>query len=185
MPVGYLYLTRNRTNNKAYVGQSSRLDAQSVQSYLGSGDLMRNAIEEFGAESFHKEVLGHFDDQNLLDYAEILKIAELRNAGESLYNSGIGGPRAEAEFRKAMFSRFGVVPKLTKQWLDVIANSSAEVKILLASIEEPETDDFYREYEAQLKITQDLGNACPRCNANVGEVCRTKTGNPSRNHARR
>ncbi len=185
MTIGYLYLTRNRANNMAYVGQSSRLDAQNVQSYLGSGDLMLRAIDKFGTDSFHKEVLGYFDDQNSLDHAEILKIAELRNAGESLYNSGIGGPRAESALREAMFSRFGIIPRLTQQWLDIVANSSVEVKSLLASIEEPEPDDFYRELEAQLLMTQDLGSLCPRCNANVGEVCRTKTGNPSRNHARR
>lgn len=185
MTIGYLYLTRNHVNNMAYVGQSSRLDPQSVQSYLGSGDLMRQAIDESGADSFYKEVLGYFDDQNLLDYAEILKIAELRNAGESLYNSGVGGPRAEAKFREAMLSRFGVVPFLTEKWLDVVTDSSTDVMGLLASIEDPSTDDFYRELENQLLITQDLSIECPRCDANPGEVCRTKTGNPSRNHARR
>lgn len=57
--IGYLYVTRNRTNHTAYVGQSSRLDPQSVQSYLGSGDLMRQAIAEFGVDSFNKVVLGY------------------------------------------------------------------------------------------------------------------------------
>lgn len=185
MSIGYLYLTRNRANDKVYVGQSGRLDAHSIENYLGSGDLMRQAIDKFGSDSFHKEILGYFDDQNSLDYAEILKIAELRKAGESLYNSGVGGPRAELAFREAMLTRFGVVPMLTQQWHEAIANAPAEVKNILSSIGEPDTDDFYRELEAQLLITQDLGSACPGCGANVDEVCRTKTGNPTRNHARR
>ena len=185
MAIGYLYLTRNRTTNIAYVGQSSRLDPQHVQSYLGSGDLMRQAIDEYGTDSFQKEILGYFDDQNALDYAEILKIAELRDSGESLYNSGVGGPRTEAKFIDAMYSKFGVVPMMTDEWLNVVANRSPDVKELLAKIEEPDTDDFYRELEAQLLSTQNLTGACPGCGANIGEVCRTKTGNPSRNHARR
>lgn len=185
MVIGYLYVSRNRTNNVAYVGQSGRLDPQSVQSYLGSGDLMRRAIEVYGADSFSKEVLGYFNDQNELDHAEILKIAELRDAGTALYNGGVGGPRAEAQFIGAMRITFGVVPSMTREWLDVVSKRPFEVKSLLAGIAEPSGDDFYRELEAQLLVTQDLGGECPGCGATRGDVCRTKTGNPSRNHARR
>lgn len=185
MTIGYLYLTRNLVNGTTYIGQSSRLDPQQIRSYLGSGDLMRQAIDEFGDAGFAKEVLGYFDDQISLDYAEILKIAELRNAGVQLYNSGIGGPRAEATFREAMRFRFGVVPRMTQEWLNVVEDRSAEVKKLLDGIEEPTTDDFYQELESQLLVTQDLSRECPRCNVQVGAVCRTKTGNPSRNHAKR
>jgi len=105
----------------------------------------------------------------------ILKIAELRAAGELLYNSGVGGPRAEAKFIDGMYSRFGVAPKMTLQWLDVVANRSSEAKGLLASIEEPTTDDFYRELEVQFLVTQNLSGACPGCGANVGEVCGTQS----------
>jgi len=185
MTIGYLYLTRNNVNGTLYVGQSSRLDPESIQTYLGSGDLMRQAIQKIGAHEFRKEVLDYFDDQPSLDYAEILKIAELRNAGERLYNSGIGGPRAERPFRKAMLESFGVIPQLTAAWLDAVVNFQSEVKSILANLETPDNDEFYKELEAQLLVTQDLRRACPSCNAEVDEVCRTKTGNPSRNHARR
>lgn len=185
MTVGYLYLTRNSANGVLYVGQSARLDPLSIQTYLGSGDLMRQAIDEIGAQNFHKEVLGYFDDQASLDYAEILKIAELRNAGEALYNSGVGGPRAEQGFKRAMRSEFGVIPQMTNEWLDAIAKSPTEVRNILTNLEVPTTDDFYRELETQLLVTQDLSSVCPRCNAIAGEVCRTKTGKPSRNHSKR
>ncbi|MGH3654335.1 hypothetical protein [Glutamicibacter sp.] len=185
MTVGYLYLTRNTSNEILYVGQSSRLDSLSFQTYLGSGDLLRQAIEEIGAQNFHKEVLGYFDEQVSLDYAEILKIAELRNSGENLYNSGVGGPRAELAFKRTMLSRFGVIPQMAKEWLNAIAESPIEVKNILANLDVPEKDDFYRELETQLLVTQDLSRVCTRCKAEVGAVCRTKTGNPSRNHAKR
>lgn len=146
---------------------------------------MRQAIAEFGVDSFKKELLGYFEDQNALDYAEILTIAGLRNAGEALYNSGVGGPRAEEGFVRAMNSTFGVVPMMTQEWLEVVTHRSSEVKGLLAGIEEPTPEDFYRELEAQLLVTQDLTGVCPGCGAAIGEVCRTKTGNPARNHARR
>lgn len=105
--------------------------------------------------------------------------------GEALYNSGAVGPRAEEKFVRAMSSTFGVVPMMTQEWLEVVTHRSSEVKGLLAEIEEPTTEDFYRELEAQLLVTQDLTGVCPGCGAAIGEVCRTKTGNPARNHARR
>lgn len=39
---------------------------------------------------------------------------------------------------------------MTQEWLDVLAHRSSEVKALLAEIEEPTTEDVYRELEAQL-----------------------------------
>lgn len=84
-----------------------------------------------------------------------------------------------------MGSTFGVVPMMTQEWLEVVTHRPSEVKGLLAGIEEPTTEEFYRELEAQLLVTQDLTGVCPGCGATIGEVCRTKTGKPARNHARR
>ena len=185
MVTGYLFVTTDIDQSMAYVGQSARLDPKSVSEYLGSGDLMLQAIDRYGESHFQKKVLGYFDDQNELDYQEIRTIAELRSQGVNLYNSGVGGPRAETRFVRAMATTFGVMPFMITQWHDVLETHAEEVKKLLATIEPPSTDEFYVEYERQLRVTQDLSRPCTRCGSGTNEVCRTKTGNPARNHARR
>lgn len=185
MAIGYLFVTTDSDRGRAYVGQSARLDPKSVSEYLGSGDLMLQAIDRYGESQFQKKVLDYFDAQNELDYEEIRTIAELRSQGVDLYNSGVGGPRAEARFVSAMATSFGVLPDMITEWHDVVETHAEDVKKLLASIEPPSTDEFYIEYERQLQVTQDLSRPCTRCGSGVNEVCRTKTGNPARNHARR
>ncbi|MGW9550875.1 hypothetical protein ACWG8W_07455 [Citricoccus zhacaiensis] len=185
MVTGYWFITTDRDQSMAYVGQSARLDPKSVLEYLGSGDLMLQAIDQYGESHFQKKVLGYFDDQNELDYLEIRTIANSRSQGVNLYNSGVGGPRAEGRFVRAMATTFSVLPTMVTEWHDVVETHAEEVKKLLASIEPPSTDEFYVEYERQLRVTQDLSRPYIRCGSSVNEACRTKTGNPARNHARR
>jgi|GEM_PF-5255212 len=185
MSIGYLYVTTNDVNDRVYVGQSNKLDEHSVTTYLGSGDYLRNAIEEFGHESFTKHIVDYYDDQADLDYAELLFIAKFNAKDIPTYNGGVGGPRAQSAFIQAMRQRFGVMPQFTEAWLEAIESHPETVKELLAAGYEVSSDVFYRDLEQQLLITQDLARECPRCGAAVGEVCRTKTGNPSRNHAGR
>jgi hypothetical protein len=94
MAIGYLYVTTDRHRNMAYVGQSTQLDSKSVSEYLGSGDLLLQAIAREGPSNFNKTVLSYFDDQDELDYQEIRTIAEQRSQGVDLYNSGVGGALA-------------------------------------------------------------------------------------------
>ena len=185
MAAGYLYLTRNVDDGWVYVGQSSRLDERSVSKYLGSGDLMSQAIQKHGESAFRKEILGYYDDQNELDYAEILEIARLRAGGFELYNSGVGGPRTESRFIGDMHSKFGVSPVVFSAWYRVVRSHPEEVKGLLIDIGAPSTEEFYWELERQLQVTQDLNRMCAKCGAGIAQVCRTKTGKPARNHAGR
>ncbi|GEP48791.1 hypothetical protein FVP74_08320 [Microbacterium saccharophilum] len=185
MTIGYLYVTRSEIDGVLYVGQSSKTDADSVANYLGSGDYFKQAIAEHGVENFTKTVLGHFDDQAALDFAEIHAIARLRADGHQLLNAGVGGPRTQREFIRAMFQRFGVLPQMPSAWLQAIDENPQEVRDLVAAGADVSTEDFYREYEAQLRQTQDLSRDCPRCGAAVDDVCRTRTGNPSKNHVGR
>ena len=185
MPVGYLYVTSNSVDDLLYVGQSSQMDEGSVATYLGSGDYFKQALAEHGEQSFSKTILGYYDDQTELDYAEIHAIARLKAEGIPLYNGGVGGPRAQRDFVMAMFRRFRVVPMLTEQWFEAVDKNHDEVRDLIAASAEVTVDAFYVELEAQLLQTQDLSGECPGCGAAVGAVCRTKTDKPSRNHVKR
>ena len=185
MHIGYLYVTRNAVDDVLYVGQSSQMTEQKVATYLGSGDYFTQAITKHGEQAFSKTILGYYDDQAELDYAEVFTIARLRAEGFDLYNGGVGGPRTQRQFIVAMFDRFNVVPDLRDEWFSAIAENRDEVKEFIAYGADVSTDDFYCELEAQLRQTQDVTGECSHCGATPGAVCRTKTGNPSRNHAGR
>lgn len=185
MHIGYLYVTRNAVDDVLYVGQSSQMTEHKVATYLGSGDYFTQAITKHGEQAFSKTILGYYDDQAELDYAEVFTIARLRAEGFDLYNGGVGGPRTQRQFIVAMFDRFNVVPDLRDEWFSAIAENRDEVKEFIAYGADVSTDDFYCELEAQLRQTQDVTGECSRCGATPGAVCRTKTGNPSRNHAGR
>jgi len=48
-----IYKTINIVNGKIYVGQ----DAHNNPNYLGSGYILKKAIEKYGRENFKKEIL--------------------------------------------------------------------------------------------------------------------------------
>lgn len=185
MPIGYLYVTTNDVNEYVYAGQSRRLDQHSIDNYLGSGDFLTPMIAELGVEHFTKQVLGYYDDPSELDYAEVLLIAELRVAGTRLLNGSPGGPRAHAQFLRSMFEAFGVAFVTPGEWYEVVKANPDQVKKLLADGHTQDTDEFYRDLERQFRVTQDLRRDCPSCGSEAGTVCRTKTGNPAKNHSGR
>lgn len=51
----YLYQITNLVNNKIYVGVHKTTDMN--DGYMGSGKVIRAAIEKYGAENFKKDIL--------------------------------------------------------------------------------------------------------------------------------
>lgn len=96
---GYIYLTTNLINNKKYIGQK-KSSTFLYEKYLGSGSLLRKAINKYGRENFKVELLCECDSKEELDAKEIFYIAlydatnnpeyyNLTKGGES----GFGGPK--------------------------------------------------------------------------------------------
>ena len=87
---GYIYLTTNLVNQRKYIGQhkSSKFNKK----YLGSGLIIKQAVELYGKENFKVELLEWCDSKESLDEAEIRIIKE-RNAvySEEYYNIAYGG----------------------------------------------------------------------------------------------
>ena len=81
-----IYKTTNLINNKFYIGK----DAKNKKSYLGSGKVLKQAIQKYGKENFKKEILEYCTDLEHLDEREIYWIDKY-NALEEGYNLTEGG----------------------------------------------------------------------------------------------
>ena len=61
-----IYKTTNLVNGKQYIGR----DAKNNPKYLGSGSLLKKAIQKYGKESFKKEILEVCKSENELKERE-------------------------------------------------------------------------------------------------------------------
>ena len=85
----YIYLTTNLINGMQYIGKHyGELD----DSYLGSGKLLKKAIEEYGKENFEKTILyiSKNDEENSKKEIEIIALFNAIS-NPMFYNLHIGG----------------------------------------------------------------------------------------------
>lgn len=85
----YLYQITNKVNGKIYVGvhKSKSLD----DGYMGSGKVIKAAIEKHGAENFHKEILELFESSGEMYEREKEIVNEEFLARDDVYNLRLGG----------------------------------------------------------------------------------------------
>jgi group I intron endonuclease len=87
----FIYITTNKVNGKRYVGMCTRDD----DSYLGSGTLLKSAIEKYGKENFTREILEVCDDLNILLEREAYWIKYFGAVDDpgfyNLIHGGLGG----------------------------------------------------------------------------------------------
>lgn len=81
-----IYKTTNLINGKFYIGK----DVKNKKTYLGSGKILKQAIDKYGKENFKKEILEYCIDLVHLDEREIYWIDKY-NAIENGYNLTEGG----------------------------------------------------------------------------------------------
>lgn len=81
-----IYKTTNLINGNFYIGQDSKNDPM----YLGSGKLLKLAIQKYGKENFVKEIIIECNTKNDLDQQEIFWISKL-NPVYNLAKGGSGG----------------------------------------------------------------------------------------------
>ena len=85
----YVYRTINLVNNKEYIGfhSTDNLD----DGYMGSGKLLIRAIEKYGIENFHKDILKIFNNREEAEAYERELVNEEYVNRKDTYNLSIGG----------------------------------------------------------------------------------------------
>ena len=111
---GYIYLITNKINNKKYIGQRTA-DFDQDSSYLGSGTLIKKAVQKYGTENFEKEMLEECKSKEELDEKEKFWISKFNAVeNEEFYNlangangSAKGSKRSEETRRRLSESQIG------------------------------------------------------------------------------
>ncbi|MCD2497884.1 hypothetical protein [Microbacterium nymphoidis] len=194
--VGYVFRTDCDREGWSYIGQSTRLDAEHVRSYFGSGTNITEAIAQHGTEVLTKRVLASARTATELHYLEMLHIAEARAEGVLLLNGDFGGPRPFPTMQRYLREELpeAMMAALLRDhdaFYRLIAENRGQVEAAIDSASSITTDDFYTGYERDLHALMDLSHPCPACGSPVGEVCRTnsksltKPHNPCVNHKTR
>lgn len=85
----YLYKITNLLNNKIYVGVHKTHDMN--DGYMGSGKVIKRAIEKYGIDNFRKDILETFQDEESMYAREKEFVTEDFLSREDVYNLRRGG----------------------------------------------------------------------------------------------
>lgn len=84
-----IYKITNKINNKIYIGKHQTKDLD--DGYMGSGKLIRSAIEKYGIENFKKEIIFIFDNEDDMNSKEAELVTEDFVKEDTNYNLCPGG----------------------------------------------------------------------------------------------
>lgn len=103
-----IYKTTNLVNGKIYVGKQQT----DKENYLGSGVILKKAIEKYGSENFTKEILQTCNTIEELCEQEIYWIKELNATDQKIgYNIALGGTGGDTYSNNPNYNQ--IIEKLT------------------------------------------------------------------------
>lgn len=92
-----IYMTTNKINNKKYIGQHKLTEEKDY--YLGSGKILKDAIEKYGRENFSKETLCLCESKEEANIQEKYYIALYEaDTSTEFYNIAKGGDGGGFEY---------------------------------------------------------------------------------------
>ena len=115
-PYGFIYITTNLINGKKYIGQRKFVDYGGKKwiDYLGSGKLLKEAIDKYGRDNFYREIVAIAYSKEELNNLEINFIKEHNATKDRNYynitkggDSGIGQKKGftHSDETKALLSK--------------------------------------------------------------------------------
>lgn len=112
MNIYIVYKTTNLVNGKFYIGKHKQ-SCLEFDGYLGSGNILKKAIEKYGKENFVRETLAIFkcEKECYLKEKEILKEHWQDNNCYNLESGGRGGKTVSDESRKRMSEAAKIRPR--------------------------------------------------------------------------
>ena len=85
----YVYKTTNKVNGRFYIGVHTSSEAD--DEYLGSGKLLKQAINKYGRQSFEKTIIAKFKNKKKAYELESLIVDKNLTANRKCYNLTEGG----------------------------------------------------------------------------------------------
>lgn len=94
-----IYKITNLVNGKMYIGQHTTTNLD--DGYMGSGLVIRRAIEKYGIENFRKEWIMFCEDRDELNYWERVFVDDTWVLRSDTYNLKVGGKGGSVQGRPA------------------------------------------------------------------------------------
>lgn len=113
-----VYKITNLVNQKIYIGVHRTCDIN--DSYMGSGTIIKRAINKYGKHNFKKEILFIFDNEEEMFAKEAELVNEEFVKRKDTYNNSIGGN--SGDFKQALqnYQQLMKDPEFYKNWKEKI-----------------------------------------------------------------
>lgn len=111
----FCYKTVNAVNGKFYIGKHSTENLE--DGYLGSGDLLKQAIQKYGKENFKREIIRTFETEEDAYLFEKSLIEDWMIESENCYNLKEGGKGVGSGSNHPWFGK-----KHSPQTLETLSN---------------------------------------------------------------
>ena len=151
-----IYKTVNIVNGFEYIGQHSTTNLE--DGYLGSGKRLKNAIKQYGRESFKREILYIFETFNEMNQKEIELVTESYIKRNDTYNIVLGGDSGIGKGNKGR-------PAWNKGITGVIKYSEESKRKMSASNRKPKSE----ETKAKMRKPK-AKSTCPHCGLTGGHA---------------
>jgi len=163
-----VYKITNKINNKIYVGFHSTYNID--DGYMGSGKLIKRAIEKYGIDQFTKEILGIYNTKEEAEAEEKRIVDRDFTLRDDTYNLSVGGnicilhgknngfygKKHSAESReKISKANFG---RLSENAHKIIHSDGRIFHTIEKAIEELGYLEKYNNYASRVKVIYECGN---------------------------
>lgn len=149
---GYIYLTTNLVNNKKYIGKRTE-DFLNDSKYLGSGTIIKKAINKYSFDNFSKTLLEECNSEDELNEREVYWIAKYNAVEDPMFynltpganGSARGSKRSRDTKNKLSNSMTGkVIPEEIRR--KIADKISSQIWVTNGVIETKATEDNLREF---------------------------------------